>query len=362
MAFIGDWPAMTAKLVENWNRKHAARKPLQAANDGVLRTVPEGGLVARKGITARDLMQKDFPPVTWIVPNIAPEGLTILAGAPKVGKSWLALGIAVAVAEGTETLGGIKCDRGRVLYLALEDNQRRLAGRMRMMGKALGPEKLDLMTEWPMVGEGCVEEMEIWADSHPDARLIVVDVFAKVKSSKGGSKPQYELDYKDVSALQHFAIERGLGLILVHHTRKMESDDPFDSVSGTRGLTGSADSTIVLTKGFGNENSGLYGRGRDIEEFEKTVLFDRTTCQWRIAGNIIAPAATPEQQAILDVLSDADEPMAAGDIARAVGKSSSNTSQLLTKLIEGGRVAKVAYGKFAVAAPGNLAFLREPQV
>ena len=154
MLFIGEWQAMSDALLANWQRKHGTASP---ANDNVM------GLVATKGVTARALLQMDFPPVSWIVPGIAPEGLTILAGAPKVGKSWLALGIAVAVAEGSETLGGIICEPGRVLYLALEDNRRRLAGRLKAMGCAKGSDRLDLMTEWPSLDESCIAEMERWA-------------------------------------------------------------------------------------------------------------------------------------------------------------------------------------------------------
>ncbi|MFL0587685.1 bifunctional DNA primase/polymerase [Sphingomonas olei] len=333
-----DWD----KFLANCLAKQQGKAPLHANDNRI-------GIVATKGITARELLLLDFPPVKWIVPNIIPEGLTVLAGAPKVGKSWLALDIATAVAEGAPALGGIQCEQGRSLYLALEDNQRRLADRLRMMGYQHGSDNLVLMTEWPSIDEGCVDELERWADANPDARLVTIDVFAKVKSSTGGNKPQYEIDYKEVSTLQRFAIERSLGVILVHHTRKMDSDDPFDAVSGTRGITGSADSTLVLSKGFGGHQPGLYGRGRDVEEFEKQLIFDACKCRWLICGNIIAPVASPEQRQILEAMRAASEPMALSEIAEAVGKSASNVTQMLSKLEIAGRVIKPAYGRYAIA-------------
>ena len=310
------------------------------------------GLVAAKGITAAELLAMEFPPIQWVVPGFITEGLTLLAGAPKIGKSWLALGLGMAVAEGGKAFGEIDCEPGRVLYLALEDNHRRLASRLRHMGWRAGPEGLDLMTTWPSLDDDCVHQLELWADQHPDARMVVVDVFAKIKSAKGGNRPQYETDYKDVTALQRFALDRGLAVILVHHTRKQQdSDDPFDAVSGTRGLTGSADSTFVLDRGMGQAGPALYGRGRDIEEIEKSMAFDPTTCRWTMAGPIVELQASPERQEILKVLRDADQPMALGAIAEAVQRSASNVSNMLGKMIRNGSVRKVSTGLYEIASP-----------
>lgn len=302
------------------------------------------------GMSAADLLTMCFPEIKWVVPGYLTEGLTLLAGAPKIGKSWLALGIALAVASGGRAFEEVECEAGAVLYLALEDNFRRLQSRLRLMGVTVGPAGLHFETAWPSIDEGCVARMSQWLDDNPDARMIVVDVLAKIKSTKGGNKPQYEADYKDVTALQRLALDRGIAIVLVHHTRKAEAEaDPFDLVSGTRGLTGSADSTFVLTRAIGQAQPSLYGRGRDITEIEQAMTFDPSTCRWSIAGPVVELQASPERQAVLGALKAAGGPMQLADIAEAVQKSTTTVSNMLGKMVTAGAVRKVSTGNYELA-------------
>jgi hypothetical protein len=134
--------------------------------------------------------------------------------------------------------------------------------------------------------------------------------------------------------------------VIVHHTRKSGSEaDPFEKVSGTLGLSGAADTTIVLDRG--GHGATLYGRGRDIEEIEKAVTFDRETCQWTIIGEASEVLRTNERSAILTLLKDADEPMSPIDVATALGLQRNNVKQLLFKMAKAGEVIKPpARGKY----------------
>lgn len=303
-------------------------------------------------ISAAALMEMEFDNIKWVVPGYLTEGLTLLAGAPKIGKSWLALGIALAVASGGRAFEEVECEAGAVLYLALEDNLRRLQSRLRLMGVTKGPAGLHFETTWPSIDEGCVARMSGWLDDNPDARMIVIDVLAKIKSAKGGNKAQYDADYKDVTALQRLALDRGIAIVLVHHTRKAEADgDPFDLVSGTRGLTGSADSTFVLTRASGQVQPSLYGRGRDITEIEQAMTFDPSTCRWSIAGPVVELQASAERQGIIDVLKRSDAPMQLADIAEAVQRSAKSVNNMLGKMVTAGSVRKVATGQYELAPP-----------
>ncbi|KZC82511.1 hypothetical protein AYR46_03900 [Sphingobium yanoikuyae] len=305
-----------------------------------------GGLALRTGITARALMSKSFPPIQWIVRPLLVEGLTVFAGAPKLGKSWLMLGVAVAVAGGTMALGLNRCEQGDVLYLALEDNPRRLQSRLRAMCLADVPERLTFNTEWPGLDGDCLKEIEAWADAVENPRLIVIDVYAKVRGANRSNETQYEADYRFVTALQSFAGLRGMSVVLVHHTRKMEAEDPFDAVSGTRGITGAADSVLVMKRDAGSQQPVLYGRGRDLPDFEKSLHFDAGTCSWAITGDAAHLAPSVEGQAIMEVMTREGVPMSPTDVAQRLGKERTNIQHQMKKLLAAGKLQKEGRGLY----------------
>lgn len=291
--------------------------------------------------SAADLMAEEFEPINYIVPGYIAEGLTLLAGRPKIGKSWLSLELAYAVAEGDTCLGGIKCVQGSVLYLALEDNRRRLQRRLRKITVSgwAAPERLHLATEWPRANEGGIVEIKRWIDDTHDARLVIVDVLMMFRPMGTGKVQPYEADYAAIKALQALASETGVAIIVVHHTKKGGGEvDPFEKVSGTLGLTGAADAAIILDRD-GN-GASLYARGRDIEEVESAVEFDRVSCRWRVIGEASAVRRSDERTQILDVLKDADEPMSPSDLAGALGWAANNMRVMLFRMSKAGEVLK----------------------
>ncbi|WP_374139805.1 AAA family ATPase [Sphingomonas sp. 32-62-10] len=309
------------------------------------------GLAFRDGVSARALMTMTFPPIKFIVPGYIVEGLTIFAGAPKLGKSWACLGFGIAVASGGMAFGSIRCEQGAVLYLALEDNPRRLQSRLKQLRLPEMPEALTLQTEWPSLDGECLHEIETWLDGTPTARLIIIDVFARIKSAIGSKEAQYEADYRSITALQQLAGRHGIAIVLVHHTRKMDAEDPFDAVSGTRGLTGAADSVLVLKRDGVGESAVLYGRGRDLHEIETAMEFDRNTGSWRIRGDASSIAKTPERQDILDLLGRAIDPMTPTQIASALGKERTNISHQLQALFNESKVLRAKGGKWSLINP-----------
>lgn len=304
------------------------------------------GAAYKKGISAAALMAKDFAPIRNVIAGYVIEGLTLLAGAPKIGKSWMALGWGVSVASGTPAFGTIAVEQGDVLYLALEDNERRLKKRLRKMG-IVAPERLTLVTQWPDLDNGCIAEMEAWVDDVTNPMLIIVDVFNKVRPATGRGEPQYEADYRALGGLQAFASARNIAIVIVHHTRKMEAEDPFDTVSGSRGLTGAADSVLVLHREAGTGTPKLYGRGRDIEEIENVMNFDAHRATWRVVGEAWAIAKTDERQQILDVLNKSPEPMSPKDVAEQLGKERSNINKLLIRMVDEDKASRVGTGLYA---------------
>lgn len=300
------------------------------------------------GVSAAALVAKRFNPIRYIVPGYIAEGASLLAGAPKIGKSWMALGIALAVAGGRPAFGSIASEYGDVLYLALEDNERRLKKRLLHMNQGT-PERLTFMTDWPTMDEGAIDQLEAWVASVERPMLIVVDVLTKVRGTAKNGESAYEADYRALTGLQGLAGRHGMAVVIVHHTRKMEADDPFDSVSGTRGLTGAADSVLVLKRDIGTGPGGrvtLYGRGRDIEEIETALEFNRDNGTWRVVGAAHEVARTCERQTILDCLKNAANPMNARDISDLIGKPYDAIRKTLARMAHAGEVDKSGRGLY----------------
>jgi hypothetical protein len=297
--------------------------------------------------TAAALRTKEFPPIKYIVPGYMPEGCTILAGRPKIGKSWLTLDVGLAVASGGECLGGIRCEAGAVLYLGLEDNERRLQSRMtRLMGfSAEWPADFHYAVQWPRANAGGLDQISKWVTSTDKARLVVIDVLAAMRSPRTDKQSPYEADYAAIQALQQIASDTGIAVTIVHHLRKSGSDgDPVEKVSGTLGLSGAADTFLILYRD--SNGATLYGRGRDIEEIDAAVEFDRGSCRWRILGAAGEVRRTDERGSILAALKGLSEPMTPNEIAVAIGMPSGNVRQLLFKMVKAGEVSKTSRGRY----------------
>jgi DNA-binding transcriptional ArsR family regulator len=306
-------------------------------------------------LSAADIGAMTFAPVSFIVPGLLPEGLTLFAGKPKAGKSFAILDIGIAVASGGLALGSVHCPQADVLVLALEDGARRLKDRMRKLLPSQDlPARLHFAMAAPRLDDGLVAELEKWLEQHPETRLIVIDTLIHIKPATTGRGTLYDEDAHSLRPLHLFAKSHpGLAVVVIHHTRKQEAEDPFDTISGSHGLTGMADTLVVLARQ--GDICSLTGQGRDMEPYDKAIERDRQTGGWRIVGDFADRASTGERQAILTVLQNANgEPMSTKDIAEAVGKQKSNVSHLLKRLLLEGLVAKVGHGKWKATRIQNV--------
>jgi hypothetical protein len=307
---------------------------------------------------AAGLKNKVFPPIKFAVKGYVVEGATILAGRPKIGKSWLALDWGLAVARNGFCLGDIHCNEGDVLYIALEDNERRLKSRI---GKILAhesewPERFNYATEWPRANEGGLDEIRAWIRTKEKPRLVIIDVLETFRSrATRGNDNQYAADYETIKALQAIASETNVAILIIHHVRKGAADsDPIDKISGTLGLSGGADSLLILDHHSGGVT--LYGRGRDIEEIDRSVRFNRETCRWEVLGETAEVRRSNERTSILDVLKAATEPMTPIVIAQEADMPRANVRQMLRRMLKAGEVTKAASRSLYVH-PDNEDFL-----
>jgi len=186
-------------------------------------------------MTAKDLQHRDFAPVSYVIPDLVPEGLSLLVGRPKLGKSWMALDMCLAVSCARFCLGERKPAEGDVLCCALEDNSRRLRRRIDRLlppKSHAWPERLMLATEWRRLDKGGVDDLQEWAESVPKPRLIVLDTLAGVRPIR--QQNGYMEDYESVVTLHRLANKTGIAILVLHHTRKMEADDPITWPPGLR--------------------------------------------------------------------------------------------------------------------------------
>ena len=272
-----------------------------------------------------ELADRVFEDVVWGINGLVPQGVSILAAKPKIGKSWLALQMCWAVAAGRELWDGREPEKqGTALYLALEDNQRRLQTRSKKQfpqsmirddqgatnWQAQPLSNLHFATEWPRIGQGGIKRLNSWLNKHPDCALIAIDTLARIRAARSGSN-FYEDDYKVGEQLKRVADAHEVAIMLIHHTRKMEAEDPFDTISGSQGLAGSVDASLVLTRLRGHTEAGLFITGRDIEdEVELAIQFDKNECRWNSSGITVQEAKMDEsRRAVLDIVRKSDVPL-----------------------------------------------------
>lgn len=288
------------------------------------------------------------------MPNYLPEGLTIVASVPKLGKSWLMMNTAIAKASGGVVLDQ-KCDPGDVLLLALEDNDRRLQDRMRRMtGEGDWPANLEFATEWPRLNEGGLEEIRNWIDSKANPALVVIDTLAMVKPvPTRGNKSAYDLDVEALKPLHQLASDKRVSIVVVTHTRKAAAEDPVEKVNATLGLTGVADTIMLLTRGPKENSAVMYARGRDIAEFEKAISFENF--RWVIDGTPKEVFAGDTQKVLIDAMRNGA--VTPKDMENITGLSGKNVRQTLQRMLKNQIVFKAGYGQYQLASwlgGGNL--------
>ncbi|WP_409192883.1 AAA family ATPase [Bradyrhizobium sp. RDM4] len=305
-----------------------------------------------------DIMARDYPAIKWVVPGYISEGFLVLAGRQKLGKTWLAIDMALAVATGGVAIGSIDCELGNVLYIDMENGPRRIQSRI----KTLYPDQrnlpdlasLEWVTEAPQLGAGLIEELETWRTSVPNPRFVIIDVLQRIKPAGSMARNAYENDYSTWAPLQEWATRTGIAVLGLHHTKKGGADDPLEALSGSNGLSACADTTLVLDSGAAGKT--LYVRGRDVEEKETALLFAGGA--WSILGEAADVRRSDERTRVLAVLEDHGAPMTPGEIVSATGKARASIQMLLGRMAKAGEVHKVGKSRYWLepTQPGDTSY------
>ena len=231
-------------------------------------------------VTAEQLQSAPYAPVPFLVEELLPEGLHILAGAPKIGKSWLALWLCLCVSQG-QPLWNFAVTQGEVLYLSLEDSYRRIQSRLFDLTED-APPTLHFAILADTLKHGLEQQIEQFLTEHPATKLVVIDTLQRVRST-GSDSNLYANDYQDVGLLKQLADRHHIAILLIHHLRKLHDDDPMNMISGSTGLSGAADSTFVLQKNSRLANvASLHCTGRDIPDRTLKLEFGVEDHVWKL--------------------------------------------------------------------------------
>ena len=243
-----------------------------------------------RAVTAAELDKMDIPPIEWIVDKILPVGLSMIGAPSKYYKSYMALGLCVAICNGEKFLD-FDCNKHDCLYLDLESTKRRPKSRLNQIIGPHGakPDNLHIITgtdDPGRIGAGFEAQVEYQLQQHPKIKLIIVDVFQMIRQPAKKNQSGYDRDYDDFKVLKQIADKHEIGIILIHHTRKMKDpSDVFNELSGSVGVMGALDCAWVITKDDRYSEEGtLHITGRDMESRKLKIKFNKKSFQWEYVG------------------------------------------------------------------------------
>ena len=249
----------------------------------------EGVVIVRnnKKLTVIDgetLMDMRIKPISFCIDSLLPQGVSLLCGAPKIGKSWLELDWCVRIAKGEE-VWNFKTAKGTTLYLCLEDNLSRIQQRLNEITDEV-PNNVFFATSSCSLSDGLAEQIESFVAEHKDTVLVVIDTFLMIRSKNKDTT--YANDYQEIEELKRLADKLKISLLLVHHLRKQGDNDPLNKISGTTGISGAVDTTFILDKSKRSQNNAtMICTGRDIEYRELELNFSKDNHIWDLVSDSV---------------------------------------------------------------------------
>ena len=321
-------------------KQQASRAPLMLEDDGT------------KSIS--EICNAHYGKITWMIPDILPlEGVTMIVGSPKSGKSLFILNIIVNYLMQDIILGFYPpsgCTK-KILYLDLESSHRRIKSRVGKMliGTKTFPPNLTFATDWPRFGAGGMSKMRARLElEHFD--LVIFDTLGKIQAVRGAtSAHSYSMDEQEIDRFVRICRDYNTSVILVHHTRKAKSDDWIDMVSGSHGISGTVDTLLYLYREKGQSNGLLHVTGRDVDEDTYSLGFNLGTNSWEMQGRSV-DLSNPLSRARRDVyelLLNQGSCMTPAGIATQLGKTTGAIKMLLGNMLRDDQVVREGYGDYA---------------
>lgn len=315
-------------------------------------------------ITADEIRQSPFSPYNWIIPGLLPEGLAILSGPPKAGKSFIALNIAWAVASGNPLFGHYHVNRGRVLYITYESNAACMQERLAKLPVSDDDDSpladifflkdniahtngIDFLGYYRLNDGGAKEIKEILS-RHPDIALVIIDsidsAFYPKHAQNSDSHSEAALYW---TVLQRYAFQNDICLLFVRSSRASRRDEFYDLLVARADVSLWLESKVLPDKSITGK---FTAHGRDIPRECLPLNFNPDASLWSIPDFKQRENLTRERKQIFDILETAKTaPMQVADIATALGKSQPNISKMLRKMERSGIISSAGFGKYKLS-------------
>lgn len=307
------------------------------------------------GISAAELSRKPPEKVRWVIPEILCEGFGYLAAKPGMGKTWMLLQWAKAVATGGKVMGSVPVERpGKVLFFALEDNESSLAERLRITFAGDGeswPENLICfhMESGPnkslplkALDDGGLLQLDLQLRQHPDTALVIIDTLTAVAPihRQGGRSNAYAEDYRGYIPLRSLADRYHIPIIGSWHYNKQGSIDPMEMISGSMGLPAVCINRLGIVRDRDSEEALFCSFAKRGREVRWQVKYDSVTCQWIKLGDAKEHQLSEQKRAILDTLEESGKAMRLADLARAADMKYNNCIQITKRMVQDGLIVK----------------------
>lgn len=305
-------------------------------------------------VGADELVMKDLPPIRMVVGDCLPAGLILLAGDPKAGKSLLMQHLALCIALGEPAWGSLEVEAGDVLYIANEGGERSFRERLvRMLAGREAPERMYITTTNEPLGERLEFQLEMWLNEAESPRLVVIDTYSSVAPETRGVNRHQE-DYNALSALADVATRYPDTLfVVVHHTRKAESEDVMHRISGSQGMTAATDGNAVLSRHAAARRCVLSIRPRKAEECDLVLERDTDTLCWSVVGDDETAQLSESRQKVLRWLAAHGVPASPKEIAAGAGLDYDAVRQLLRQMTNDKQLVSPERGKYIVPGGGS---------
>lgn len=243
--------------------------------------INEKGKNSLETLSLSEIYDTIFTPKTQIIEGMLQTGAYLFAGTPKIGKSFFVAQIGYCVSKGI-SLWGYKTHKGTVLYLALEDDYQRIQKRLTAMFGDEDNDDFHFAICAKNLNEGLEQQLTGFITKNPDTKLIMIDTLQKIREN-GDDSYSYSNDSDVISKIKLFSEKYNICILIVHHTRKGKSKDPFEDISGTNGLLGAADGAFVMRKNDGSDGTATIDiEGRDISRRKLNVSFDESNFIWTL--------------------------------------------------------------------------------